>query len=182
WPMLNLDPEAPVFVPLCGKSKDMLYLREQGHRIIGVELSNFALDCFSRENHLYLNRVGAPPMPYFEGLGYLLIVGDFFKLDRAKLHGVCAVYDRAALIALPEDLRAQYAEHLKSLLQSGTKIFLITLEYDDTEITGPPFNVDQNNVETLFGDWCQIEKITQGKEEDFRGSTAREHLYVLSVS
>lgn len=181
WAALDLPPETPVFVPLCGKSKDMIYLRAQGHPIIGVELNAYALACFARENKLDLNWVEGKPMRRMEGAGYTLFQGDFFKLGRKELFGMRAVYDRAALIALPADLREKYVQHLQTFLMPSTKIFLITLEYDENQASGPPFCVSEDNVSALYGSWCEIEKITHGDAEAFRGTTATPYLYIITV-
>ncbi len=181
WPCLELTPTETVFVPLCGKSKDMLYLRAQGHDVFGIELSEAAVKAFAHENELNLLPATKDNAVRHEGEGYDLCAGDFFALTSQDFKGVGAVYDRAALIALPPDLRDKYAAHLKAHLPKGTEILLITLTYDQSKISGPPFSVPEDTVQTLFGDWCRIQELEKVEPENFRGIRAYETIYRLTV-
>lgn len=166
WQLLSLAADDRVFVPLCGKSKDMLWLREQGHEVLGVELNASACEAFFAEN-------GAEPecnqKSGFEVRsvdGVELMCGDFFSLNTEDLRDVGAVYDRAALIALPQEMRTQYAEHLTQILPKGVQILLITLEYDGEG--GPPFSVQGSEVERLFGAAFEIECLERTQPDDPR--------------
>lgn len=158
WHALNLAPDDAVLVPLCGKSQDMRWLRDHGHAVVGVELSREALDAFNGEQRLALTWSEHDDMPVATGQGYTLYCGDFFNLSAQMLGNVRAVYDRAALIALPPDMRARYTEHLLAMLPAGWDMLLITLEYPDSEMAGPPFSVDQNEVRQHFSD-CDIQLL-----------------------
>ncbi|KLI97372.1 thiopurine S-methyltransferase [Luteimonas sp. FCS-9] len=154
WPALGLAPDARVFVPLCGKSLDMAWLAGQGHRVLGVELSPLAVRAFFdarglvpeiHETAAGLHHVAGP---------YELIVGDTFALDAAVLADCAAIYDRAALIALPPALRATYAATAWRRLPAGCRGLLITLEYPQHQKAGPPFSVDADEVHALLdADW-----------------------------
>ena len=85
-----------------------------------------------------------------EGGGITLLAGDFFALEARHVKGVCAVYDRAALVALPGDMRTRYVDQLLSMLGPGVPILLLTFEYPAGEIDGPPFCVDEEQVNALF--------------------------------
>lgn len=151
WPAVGLPPGSRVFVPLCGKSRDLLWLRAQGHQVVGVEWSPVAVRDFFAENRLSPRfRIGSA-FDDWEADGILLRCGDFFDLVPADLAGVRAVYDRASLIALPRSLRGRYASHLLRLLPAGAPTLLITLEYDEALMGGPPFAVDEAEVRALFG-------------------------------
>ena len=181
WESLNVPTNKSVFVPLCGKSKDMVYLRGCGHHVFGVELSQKAIIAFSDEHHLSLSPKQNGKFVSYYGQGYDLRAGDYFDLEPKDLRNVKAVYDRAALIALPQDLRQKYVTQLQNLLQKNTKILLITIGYDQSKISGPPFNISAQMVDNLFGNWCKIELLEHLPPEDFRGIHARETVFCLTV-
>jgi thiopurine S-methyltransferase len=141
---------APVFVPLCGKSLDMCWLRAQGHRIIGVELSALAIRDFFAGQHLQPERRTVGRLECWEAGGYELYVGDCFDLPATPLAAVRGVYDRAALIALPAPLRARYAAQLCSILPARCQMLLITLDYPQEQMAGPPFAVAEAELRTLY--------------------------------
>lgn len=158
WPTLDLAPDSAVCVPLCGKTQDMRWLRDHGHAVVGVELSREALDHFTDEQQLALTWAEHNGMPVATGQGYTLYCGDFFNISAQMLSDVSAVYDRAALIALPPDMRARYTEHLLATLPARWDMLLITLEYPDSEMAGPPFSVNQNEVQRLYTD-CEVKLL-----------------------
>ena len=150
WPRLQLASDAPVFVPLCGKSLDMVWLAQQGHRVIGAELSQRAIDDFFAERGLTPTLRASGSFIVKSAGPYELWCGDIFELPREAVAGVAGVYDRAALIALPHALREQYAETLASLLPATARMLLITLEYEQAQMAGPPFSVQGDEVRALF--------------------------------
>lgn len=166
WQLLSLAADDRVFVPLCGKSKDMLWLREQGHEVLGVELNASACEAFFAENGAEpeCNQKSGFVVRSVDGVE--LMCGDFFSLNTEDLRDVGAVYDRAALIALPQEMRTQYAEHLTQILPKGVQILLITLEYDGEG--GPPFSVQGSEVERLFGAAFEIECLERTQPDDPR--------------
>lgn len=141
WPSLDIARDARVFVPLCGKSLDMRWLRERGHAVVGIDLSPLAAQSYFAEIGVRpeIDRVGA--LQRWRGAGYEFWVGDFFALRSADLGTVDAFYDRAAMIALPPPERDRYRRHLAGLVPAGSRGLLITLEYDETLVQGPPFCV-----------------------------------------
>ncbi|HVZ40736.1 MAG TPA: thiopurine S-methyltransferase [Candidatus Kapabacteria bacterium] len=148
-----------VFVPLCGKTVDMIWLREHGHRVVGVELSAVAAAAFFEENDLSVTSEADGAFQLFRGDRIEIRQGDFFRLRREHLAGVEAVYDRAALIALPEPIRVRYVKHLEHLLRSGTRVLLITIEYPAEELNGPPFSVSDEEVRRLFEPGFSVEQL-----------------------
>lgn len=161
WHDLGLAEGDPVFVPLCGKSRDMLWLWQQGHPVVGVELSPLAVAAFFSENDLApeVHREGS--FEVAESGGIRLLCGDFFDLTADELAGVKGVYDRAALIALPPDLRTRYAARMAELLPPGTPMLLVTLEYPQKEMQGPPFSVPLEEVERLYALYGEIRALTR---------------------
>lgn len=150
WPSLQLPEGSRVLVPLCGKSLDMHWLAAQGHRVLGVELSPLAVTQFFEEAGLQPERTTSPYGEHFSAGPIEIILGDAFGLDPGLLADIAGVYDRAALIALPPDLRLRYRDTVYAALPAGCQGLLITLEYPQEEKAGPPFSVAQAEVEGLF--------------------------------
>ena len=155
WPSLELPAGADVLVPLCGKSLDMIWLARQGHRIIGVELARTALEAFAEEAGIVLQWQQSAGFAEAKADPYQFYCGDYFALSEAQVATAAGVYDRAALIALPEPMRADYVEHMRRILPAGWKMLLVTLDYPQHERPGPPFAVSDNEVTRLF-DGCEI--------------------------
>ena len=154
WPALGVPAGAKVFVPLAGKSLDMLWLAEQGHRVLGVELSQLAVERFFDEHGLHPDIATTRYGTHYRAGNLELICGDAFGLDEAILADCAAVFDRAALIALPPELRRHYVRELHARLPAGCRGLLITLEYPQDERAGPPFSVPEDEVRALYGgDW-----------------------------
>jgi thiopurine S-methyltransferase len=161
WPRLGLAAGDPVFVPLCGKSGDMIWLREQGHPVVGVELSPLAVAAFFSENGLEpeVHRKGS--FEVSESGGIRILCGNFFDLTAEELAGVKAVYDRAALIALPPDMRERYVARMAEILPPGTRMLLETLDYPQEEMQGPPFSVPPEEVERLYGPRGEVRALAR---------------------
>jgi thiopurine S-methyltransferase len=154
WPSLSLDAGAKVFVPLCGKSLDMAWFASQGLRVFGVELAEDAIRAFFAEHGLepaieetlYGRRYSAGSIE--------ILCGDAFALDAEALRDCDAVFDRAAIIALPPAMRERYVRELYARLPTGCRGLLITLEYPQDEKNGPPFSVEEAEVRALYArDW-----------------------------
>lgn len=154
WPTLGVAPGAKVFVPLAGKSLDLAWFASQGYRVLGVELSQLAIEQFFTEHGLQPTRRTSPYGIHFEAGNIELVCGDAFGLDAEVLADCDAVYDRAALIALPPALRRRYVHELYASLPAGCRGLLVTLEYPQDEKQGPPFSVPEAEVRALYGpDW-----------------------------
>ena len=166
WSQVAKGTRASVLVPLCGKSLDMLWLSRQGHGICGVELSEQALADFVREAGLSLHQQGADRV----GEGWQLCCGDWFAFQASAPFSL--FYDRAALIALPAEMRRAYVTHLLSQLAPGAQGLLITLEYDQSEMNGPPFSVPAGEVQALFDQRALVTELARadilGDEPHFR--------------
>lgn len=160
WPQLNLSSGSRVLVPLCGKSLDLLWLRSAGHRVVGVELSELAVSQFFEEAGLTPEVSECGELRLWQADGIELYCGDFFELSGAHLGQVGAIYDRAALIALPGAMRQRYVEHLHSLAEAARGL-LITLEYDQRLADGPPFSVTGEEVAQLYRGRIEVAALYQ---------------------
>ncbi len=168
WPTLGLADGAKVLVPLCGKSLDLIWLASAGHRVLGVELSEQAVDAFFSEQGL-VPRVSQRGVFKVYRAGLVEVwCGDFFALGADAVADCTALYDRAALIALPPLMRVHYAEQLNTLLGPGCEGLLITLDYDQTQKAGPPFAVSDEEVRVLLGaNWA----VRVVQEQDILGES-----------
>ncbi len=159
WPSLGVPAGATVFVPLCGKSLDMAWLASQGHRVLGVELSQLAIEQFFAENGLtpeiHESQYGA----HYCADGIEIIHGDAFGLDREVLADCTAVFDRAAMIALPPPMRVHYANEIYARLPAGCRGLLVTLEYPQAEREGPPFAISESEVRQRYASSWQVELL-----------------------
>ena len=164
WQSLDLAEGSRVFVPLCGKSKDLLWLRGQGHQVVGNELSEAASEAFFKENNLQPERISAFGYENRSVDKLLLMTGDFFALRPDHLEGMAAVYDRAALIALPPEMRQQYAQKMCQVLPEGVKMLLITLEFEGD--SGPPFSVSGEELVSLYGGRFELTRLQESMEGD----------------
>lgn len=160
WTKLDIMPGSRVMVPMCGKSNDLLWLLNQGYQVLGIELSPLAVEAFFTENNLQPKQRQQGNFLLNEIDELQILCGDFFALQPTDLPAqVDAAYDRASLVALPPPMRIDYALKMKSLLNSGTKTLLVSLEYPDTEMSGPPFSVSHQEIHTLYSSWCEIELL-----------------------
>lgn len=156
---LQLNTGERVFVPLCGKSQDMIYLLNQGFQVVGVELSQLAIEQFFKENNLSYSVTKDPWFVCYQSENITLYCGNYFDLNQLHLDKVCAVYDRAALVALNAGLREKYAQHLYSIISKGCRVLLLTLNYPQSQMSGPPFAVDQQEVMSLYNDGFECQQL-----------------------
>ena len=158
---LGLAPGARVFVPLCGKTRDIAWLLGQGMRVVGAELSEIAVRQLFHEMNLApeVDKVGA--IPRYRGAGAEVFAGDIFDLGREEIGPIDAIYDRAALVALPPKMRAAYAKHLVALT-GGAKQLAITFEYDQSAMNGPPFSVPPEEVQRHYAGTYAMQVAERG--------------------
>ena len=148
WKALNPTREQTVFVPLCGKSMDLDWLAERHNSVSGVELSQIAVRAFFAER-LYTPTVTtlSSTLELYDFDEFTIFAGDYFT---APIEATDLIYDRAALVALPKEMRSEYVQVLRSRLKEGGRILLVTLDYDQNEMSGPPFSVPEDEVRSLF--------------------------------
>ncbi|MFJ4144597.1 thiopurine S-methyltransferase [Pseudomonas sp. NPDC089734] len=159
WPELQLPQGARVLVPLCGKSLDMDWLVEKGFSVVGVELSEKAAQAYFEERSRVPEILERDGFKVYRHGACQIWCGDFFAVTAAHIGHCDAFYDRAALIALPDDMRGRYAEHLGRLLPPGSRGLLISLDYDQAQLDGPPFSVSESQLGGLLSDLWQVTKV-----------------------
>jgi thiopurine S-methyltransferase len=190
WPSLGLDKGSSVFVPLCGKSIDMVWLAGQGHQVIGCELSPIAIADFFRSLNLRPRSTpgGDHGLICHQAGPYTLYEGNFFALTPGHVANVAAVYDRASLVAFPQTEQVRYIDHLALLgAASRAQVFLICLAFDQSQMAGPPFSIDSKRLTELTDGHfaCRTIEIRDGLEQSDnlrkRGLTALEEaVYLLT--
>lgn len=147
-----------VMVPLAGKSIDMIWLRDQGLEVTGVELSPTAVQEFFSENNLQPIEEGHS----FKTNNITLYCCDYLTVDHREQYDL--IYDRAALVALPKEMRSDYVNHSLNLLKPGGRVLLVSFEYDQEKVSGPPFSVDEKEISALYQD-CQVELVHKKSEK-----------------
>lgn len=158
WNKVAADRRSKVLVPLSGKSLDMIWLQERGHEVVGVEISEVAVESFFREQGLAPQVTELRKFTRYDSGSVSVLCGDFFSLEADEVKGCDLVYDRAALIALPPELRVRYARKLANLLPNARQL-LITFDYDQSLMDGPPFAVSDLEVHELYGADFEIEAL-----------------------
>ncbi|MGE0383737.1 MAG: thiopurine S-methyltransferase [Gammaproteobacteria bacterium] len=174
-----------VLVPLCGKSLDMPWIAGRGHRVLGIELSPIAVREFFAGAGLAPRVRAVEPFVEYEAEPLRVLCGDFFALGTGHAGTLACGYDRAALVALPAPMRADYARHLRSLLAGG-RLLLVTVEYEQAQMQGPPFAVNESEVRALFGGGVELLERRQVLDEEpkfrERGLTAlAESVYLIDI-
>ncbi|MEO9089169.1 MAG: thiopurine S-methyltransferase [Rhodanobacter sp.] len=159
WPGLEIPPRTHVLVPLCGKSPDLLWLAAQECLVTGVELSPLAVEQFFAENHLTGRKRAEADGEHWTAASIEIVNGDVFNLSAETLASTGAVYDRAALIALPPPMRERYLHEVYGKLPYGCHALLITMDYPQHEMDGPPFSVEDKEVHRLFDPAWEVELL-----------------------
>ena len=169
-----------VFVPLCGKTLDISWLLARGYRVAGAELSQLAIEQLFIELGMQpdIERVGG--IERWSANNLDLLVGDIFAVSRSMLGPVDAVYDRAALVALPEAMRQRYTAHLMEITGQAPQL-LISYEYDQSLKEGPPFSVSNEEVRRQYAATYELTLIASTEVPGgLKGSvSAKENVWLL---
>lgn len=181
WQQLKIKKGSTVFVPLCGKSQDMNWIVEQGYSVIGVELSEIAITEFFEESKLEPQITVEGAFICYSSDNVTIYQGDIFDLTAEHLASCTASYDRASLIALPPKMRPLYCNHLAKILPAATIILLVTLEYDEDKLSGPPFSVSAEEISRLYNDFANIETFHK-IPFDFNNVAAFAHTVKLTLN
>lgn len=176
-----------VFVPLCGKSLDLSWLASRGHEVVGIELSELAARAFFSEQGIPVEEIRVRELQALRSRSITIFVGSFFELRAGDLGPIGAVYDRAALIALPAEARQRYAAHLVTLVKECSvapippRFLQIVLDQIPAHVGGPPFSVSMRELEALYGHSFTLTLLSRGKVDlgGSRGGQAMECVYFM---
>ena len=158
-PPLEKRAELKVFVPLCGKSKDLWWLQQNGYETLGVECSELAVEQFFTEQQLNYSKMNTESHVSYKSDKLEILLGDFFTLQADDIGNITDIFDRGSLIALPKEMRREYVNKVTELQKPGTRTLLITLTYAENEMDGPPFSFSEKEVHELYRDHFKIEKL-----------------------
>jgi thiopurine S-methyltransferase len=155
---LNLAKGSRVFLPLCGKTRDAAWLLACGYRVVGAELSELAINQLFEELGLEpeISKVGR--LTRYRAEDIEILAGDIFAVSAEYLGPINAIYDRAALIALSARVRKHYASHLMNITGAAPQL-LITYEYDQLLMDGPPFSVSESEIKQHYGTFYQLKFV-----------------------
>ena len=180
WSALSLAAGDRVFVPLCGKTLDIGWLLSQGYRVAGAELSEKAVQALFDELGLVPDISEEGALRRYCGPNVEIFVGDIFQLRRSLLGKVQASYDRAALVALPAQMRQRYTGHLREITATAPQL-LLCFDYDQRAMEGPPFSVPDDEVARHYADHYHLRKLTSVEVAGgLKGQcAARENVWLL---
>ena len=147
--LLHQNPDR-VFVPLCGKTLDLCWLTTKTEKVIGVELVSKAVQDFFVENNIDYLLQQDKTLQKYSSKSIDIYLGDFFDLNPEQTSSFKAIYDRASIVAIEKPVRREYVDHLITFLDTAGRILLITLEYDQNQMEGPPYSVPAEEIEKLF--------------------------------
>lgn len=150
-----------VLVPMCGKAEDLAFLAAHGHDVVGVELVEDAVKAFFDEHGLTPTVVEHAAFAEYRAPQITIYVGDVLRARRDVVGTIDAIWDRAALVALPDDMRRRYVDHLRAL--GPTRVLCVTLEYEQSKMSGPPFSVEEGELRALY-DNCTVELLSEGPD------------------
>lgn len=181
-----------VIVPLCGKSLDMMYLQQEGHDVVGFELSPIACEAFFSENNLRYEKITKGNIILYQSSRISIWCGDIFSLPDEAWKDFSGIYDRAAIVALPPDVRKKYSKLVIDQMKKNSSTFrsalTICVEYTDETIEGPPFSVNEKEIKKLYGKALKVKKISttldphlSGRAPRFQKVHVHEKVYVLEL-
>ncbi|MFT5396682.1 MAG: thiopurine S-methyltransferase [Gammaproteobacteria bacterium] len=157
---LKLEKDSCLLLPLCGKTHDIAWLLSKGHRVVGVELSEIAIQQLFEELNLQPTLTQQGKLKHYSSNKLDIFAGDLFNCTQEHLKSIDAIYDRAALVALPKDMRMRYTSHLKAITQNAPQL-LISFEYDQAQMEGPPFSISTKEIEKHYSDSYKITHLEE---------------------
>jgi thiopurine S-methyltransferase len=180
--LARLDGYYRVLVPLCGKAEDLAFLAANNHAVVGVELVEDAAAQFFAEHAIEPKVERREDHAIYTAHELTVITGDWFAMTPTIVGPVDAVYDRAALIALPPELRPRYIAQLRTLVPAGAWGLTVTLDYGDAAFQGPPFSVSDAEVR---GHYKAVELLGEAPNPNGRladaGIAATERCYAVQI-
>ncbi len=165
WSRFDLDAGTSVFVPLCGKTRDIAWLLSLGHHIVGSELSEIAVEQLFVEMSIQPEVIRLDKIIHYRAPNIDIYVGDIFNLTAQHLGVIDAIYDRAALVALPDEIRIDYAAHLIKITNYAPQC-VICFEYEQSALAGPPFSIPMAQLHHYYGSDYQLNALTRVSVKD----------------
>lgn len=189
FPEKTLLRRETAFVPLCGKSEDLLWLAGKFNKVVGVDVSMIAIEEFIENHKLEVTKRSFSSFTIFDAENIELWCGDFLKMPVHKIRPVDFIYDKAAIVALPEQMRPAYAAKLKEFCNDDTIVMLQHFVYEQSEMSGPPFSVSEKEIKKLFGEkftmhTCEKKHLPIENYQKFYKRGLKSHLidYLLLLS
>jgi thiopurine S-methyltransferase len=169
-----------VLVPMCGKAEDLAYLAARGHEVVGVELVEDAVKAFFSEHSLTPEVLECGAFVKYAAWPITIFAGDMFAAKRDVIGPIDGVWDRAALVALPDEMRRRYVDHVRAL--APKRVLIVTFEYDQAQMQGPPFSVEEAELRALY-DNCEIELLSEGPDPRVRetGPACTERCFSITL-
>lgn len=160
-------------VPLCGKSLDMIHLWQEGHYIVGIEQNPIPCEAFFKENNIRFEKKVVGDFTIYSSHRLEIWCGDVFQTPPQVWKGMTGIYDRAGVVGFPVEMQKQYMKFLNDRMKENKKTFdamlLITVDFDDEKIEGPPFSISDKSVKKLFPKSVKIEKISSTLDPSISG-------------
>ena len=159
-----------VFFPMCGKAVDMKYMCDEGYNVVGIEYSKQPVEEFFNENDIkFVKGSNSVYETYKSDDGKITIhCGDFFKAKSEVVGKIDGIWDRGALVAMNPCDRSKYKETILNLMDKDTVYLIAALSYDQNYHGGPPFSVPMETVEELYRSTCDIEKLYEATNENYK--------------
>lgn len=178
---LNLKQDARIYLPLCGKTRDIAWMLDKGYQVVGAELSEIAIKQLFKDLDAEPEISVVSELTHYHAEGIDMYVGDIFEVSADILGPVDAIYDRAALVALPPETRVKYAKHLQDTT-GNAKQLVICFQYDQSLMTGPPFSIVGEEIQKHYAADYEITNLeTCEVEGGFKGTIpATEAVWLLS--
>lgn len=178
---LSIKENSCIFVPLCGKTLDISWLLSNGYKVAGIELSETAIIELFKTLAIEPIIKSAQNLKHYSANNIDIFVGDFFDLSKDKIPHIHAIYDRGAYVALPESLRTNYCKHIVKLTNKAPQL-LVTYEYDQTLMKGPPFSINHQNLMNNYAEVYEIANISsENVEGGLKGKCiAKETVWILN--
>lgn len=174
---LKLKKESRVFVPLCGKTVDIKWLLQQGYRVVGVELNKTAVEELFKYLQLEASIKEVGSLYLYSAYNIDIFLGDIFELNRKLLGRVDATYDRGAIVALPPKMRKRYTVLISEITDRANQL-LISFDYDQSSMDGPPFSVDKTLLSTYYSNLYKITLLETITIDNF-GFDIYENIWLL---
>jgi thiopurine S-methyltransferase len=177
---LSLKKDQRIFLPLCGKTLDIGWLLSKGYRVVGSELSELAVQQLFEELDIEPEISSHNKLKCYSSKDIDIFVGDIFNLTGKMLSPVDAIYDRAALVALPYEMRKQYSSHLLNITDKAPQLILC-FEYDQELVNGPPFSISEDEIQEHYSKSYEVNHLTTKRLPSFLGGiSAKEHVWLLN--